>query len=123
MKTETTIFTLEGKRHEITLTDESRKLFFAYFKDADNWSGQPLVGGNVGRNPADKGNLTDLKRKGLVTTYAEEPGDQPFGAPPCSWLSFTKLGYAFALACDPTLDLCEHSYISDDDRAALGLDN
>ena len=120
MNTITETFTLEGKRHEITLTEQSRQLFFDYLKDACNWSGEPLVGGNVGREPGDKGNLTDLKRKGLVTTFAEDPGDQPVGARPCSWLSFTTLGYAYAKhVLGDLADFTEHDAMQDDQKTAL----
>lgn len=120
MNSITETFTLEGKRHEITLTEQSRELFFDYLKDACNWSGEPLVGGNVGRKPSNKGNLTDLKRKGLVTTWAEDYGDQPLGARPCSWLKFTTLGYAYAKhTLDDLADFSEHDYIQDDQKAAL----
>ena len=48
----------------ITLTPRSLELFFDYARDAGNWGGTPLVGG--GRE--DNGNLTQLKRAGLITT-------------------------------------------------------
>ena len=121
MITITETFTLEGKRHEITLTEKSRELFFDYLKDADNWSGEPLVGGNVGRKPSDKGNLTDLKRKGLVTTWAEDPSDfASWTGPKCTWLNFTTLGLAYAKHTLGALaDFSEHCYIQDDQKAAL----
>ena len=68
------------------MTKDSLKLFLAYRKDAPNWGGTPLVGGNVGGEPADKGNLTHLKKLGLVTTF-ESDGD--------TWLDFTALGRAY----------------------------
>ena len=69
------------------LTEKSLALFLAYAKDAGNWSGVPLVGGNIGGSKEDAGNLTDLKRKGLVTTHRDEGLD---------WVSFTGSGIAFA---------------------------
>ena len=73
----------------VELTAASRELFFDYVTDAPNWSGTPMVGGNVGGSKADAGNLTDLKKKGLVDTWEDEG---------CAWLKFTELGEAFARA-------------------------
>ena len=50
------------------ITDESLRVFLAYAKDACNWGGAPLVGGNVGGDKAERGNLTQLKRAGLIET-------------------------------------------------------
>lgn len=50
------------------LTARSLELFLDYARDADNWGGTPLVGGNVGGSPADNGNLTQLKQEGLIQT-------------------------------------------------------
>lgn len=69
------------------LTPASLALFLAYANDAGNWSGTPLIGGNVGGKKEERGNLTDLKRKGLITTFRDEG---------CDWLSFTEAGIAFA---------------------------
>ena len=71
------------------LTEASKALFLAYAEDAGNWSGTPCVGGNVGGSKADAGNLTDLKKKGLVTTYRDEG---------CEWVVFTPVGVEFAKA-------------------------
>ena len=70
------------------LTADSLKLFLAYAKDARNWGGMPLVGGNVGGSKQDAGNLTDLKKAKLVTTCTDEG---------CQWIIFTALGREFAL--------------------------
>lgn len=78
---------------DLNLTPASRKLFLDLAKDAANWSGTPLFGGNVGDEIRDKGNLTDLKVKGLVTTFAERNGR---GQPVLSWVEFTPAGRAFA---------------------------
>lgn len=74
----------------IELTEASKALFLAYAKDAANWSGTPLVGGNVGGSKQDAGNLTDLKKKGLLTTFKSDG---------LEWVSFTNLGrdYAYAM--------------------------
>ena len=60
----------------IDLTNDTEKLFKILAEDAANWAGQPLVGGNYRHTKAMNGNLTDLKSKGLLTTFVEE-GD-PF---------------------------------------------
>jgi hypothetical protein len=70
------------------LTDASKRLFIAYAKDAGNWNGTPLVGGNVGGSKEDRGNLTDLKRRDLIETFREDG---------CLWLAFTTIGRAYAL--------------------------
>jgi hypothetical protein len=49
------------------LTPASDQLFRALVDDAGNWSGTPIV--EVTR--AQKGNLTDLKRAGLLTTHSD----------------------------------------------------
>lgn len=69
------------------ITAASLALFIAYAKDAGNWSGQPLVGGNVGGSKEDRGNLTQLKRAKLITTVTDEG---------CTWINFTDTGKAFA---------------------------
>jgi len=70
------------------LTDGSKKLLFDYADDAGNWGGRPLVGGNVGDAPADKGHLTDLKRKGLVETDCPDDDGN-------LWLEFTSKGVEY----------------------------
>lgn len=71
----------------IQITEASKNLFEAYAKDAGNWSGTPLVGGNVGGSKEDRGNLTQLKVAGLITTFRDEG---------CTWISFTDLGREYA---------------------------
>ena len=72
------------------ITELSKALFVAYASDAGNWNGSPLVGGNVGGSKEDRGNLTQLKRAGLITTFADEG---------CLWIVFTPAGKTFAAAC------------------------
>jgi hypothetical protein len=72
----------------MNITAESLRVFLAYANDAGNWNGQPLVGGNVGGDKEERGNLTQLKRAGLIRTEVED-GD--------TWLSFTPAGREFAL--------------------------
>lgn len=69
------------------ITAESLRVFLAYANDAGNWSGMPLVGGNVGGGPEERGNLTQLKRAGLIRTSKEEGN---------TWLFFTAEGVALA---------------------------
>jgi len=75
-----------GQPLKITLA--SLALFLAYAKDARNWSGQPLVGGNVGGSKEDRGNLTQLKRAKLITTILDDGN---------TWINFTEAGKALAL--------------------------
>lgn len=69
------------------LTEASLLLFLAYARDAGNWSGNPLVGGNVGGTKEQRGNLTQLKRAKLVVTFTDEGN---------TWLRFTERGAALA---------------------------
>lgn len=69
------------------LTPNSLALFTAYAKDAGNWSGTPLVGGNVRGSQELRGNLTQVKRAGLVETFRDEGN---------TWLTFTDAGIVFA---------------------------
>lgn len=69
------------------LTNRSLELFLDYARDSANWSGTPLVGGNVGGSPEDRGNLTQLKQAGLIRT-ANDGGDV--------WVYFTKEGRELA---------------------------
>lgn len=77
----------EGMRTETAITATSEALFLAYAKDADNWNGCPLVGGNVGGSKEERGNLTQLKRAGLIKTQTEEGN---------TWIYFTRAGLEFA---------------------------
>lgn len=69
------------------ITSESKRVFIAYANDAPNWNGMPLVGGNVGGSKEERGNLTQLKRAGLITTDVDEG---------LTWISFTGKGKEFA---------------------------
>jgi hypothetical protein len=71
------------------ITPRSLELFLAYARDAGNWSGTPLVGGNVcvGGEREDRGNLTQLKRAGLLTTFVDDGN---------AWVSFTAAGERLA---------------------------
>lgn len=69
------------------LTPRTLELFLAYARDAGNWSGTPLVGGNVGGSKEDRGNITQMKRAGLVQTFVSDGH---------TWLEFTAAGVIFA---------------------------
>lgn len=73
----------------VQLTEKSQALFDAYANDAGNWSGTPLVGvnGNVTFTAADRGNLTDLKKAGLISTFESDRE---------MWISFTDAGRQMA---------------------------
>ena len=45
--------------------------FIEYAEDADNWDGNPLIGGNVGGDASDKGFVLNMKKAGLVTTWVD----------------------------------------------------
>jgi hypothetical protein len=79
--------TKQAQRTPGPLTERSIALFAAYARDAGNWSGTPLVGGNVGGSKEDRGNLTQLKQAGIITTF-NDGGD--------TFLSFTDSGIAYA---------------------------
>jgi len=68
------------------ITEASLTIFLAYAKDADNWNGTPLVGGNVGGSKEDRGNLTQLKRAGLIETFQDDG----------LWIKFTAAGKVLA---------------------------
>jgi hypothetical protein len=72
------------------ITEASLKVFLAYADDAANWSGTPLVGGNVGGSKEERGNLTQLKRAGLITTFMDDRDRT-------KWIEFTPAGRALAL--------------------------
>ena len=71
------------------LTEQSLALFLAYAKDAGNWSGTPPVDGNVSGTAEGRGNLTQMKRRGLITTFRYDGG---------AWVDFTPDGRALAAA-------------------------
>jgi hypothetical protein len=70
-----------------TLTAASHALFIAFAKDAGNWGGTPMVNGNVTVTQAQKGNLTDLKKAGLLTTFVSDD---------LAWVDFTDAGKTYA---------------------------
>lgn len=85
---------LELAARHVRITETSRRVFMAYAKDAGNWSGTPLIGGNVGGTKEEQGNLTQLKQAGLITTHEEHEKGQGIYI----WITFTDLGKAYARA-------------------------
>lgn len=69
------------------LTETSKTLFKDLAEDAGNWNGVPLLGGNVGMSKELRGNVTDLKKAGLIRTQAEEGN---------VWVFFTEAGIEYA---------------------------
>jgi len=69
------------------ITETSKTVFMAYAGDAANWTGTPMVGGNVGGSVEERGNLTQLKQAGLITTFRDN-GE--------TWIKFTEAGKEFA---------------------------
>jgi hypothetical protein len=72
----------------IDITEKSHQVFMAYAIDAGNWGGNPLVGGNVGGTLEERGNLTQLKMAGLITTWVDDG----------VWIEFTAAGKQYAKA-------------------------
>lgn len=76
---------------EPSITETSLELFLSYARDAGNWSGTPLVGGSA----AERGNLTQLKKAGLLTTF-------PYDGE--SFIEFTDAGKTLAAKHGITFD-------------------
>ncbi len=75
---------------KVALTPRSYDLLIAHMKDAGNWSGAPLVGGNVTFTKEDRGNLTQLKIAGLIKTEVDEDRKD------LTWMYFTRSGKELA---------------------------
>ncbi|WP_147312486.1 hypothetical protein [Thermomonospora umbrina] len=73
----------------VDLTPASHELFMALAEDAGNWSGTPPTDGNVQIGKEGRGNLTQLKRAGLLTTFQHDG---------TAWVRFTALGVQYAKA-------------------------
>lgn len=65
------------------LTEASQALFVAIAKNYHNWSGTPPCYDHITKET--RGNLTQLKRAGLVTTFRSD-GEE--------WIAFTEAGLA-----------------------------
>jgi len=73
-----------NRRIEMTnITARSLEVFLALAAEANDWNGQPLFDGSK----EDRGNLTQLKQAGLLTTFSEEGN---------LWVDFTDAGIALA---------------------------
>lgn len=68
-----------------TLTAASQSLFISLASDAGNWGGQPLIDISTSQ----RGNLTDLKKNGLLKTFRSEG---------CDFANFTDAGKELAKA-------------------------
>ena len=73
----------------VTLT--SARLFFDLAEDACNWSGVPLLNGNVRTNAALRGNITQLKKFDLIETVKDADRHND------TWVHFTEKGQKLAL--------------------------
>lgn len=78
---------------QTTLAPATMKRFLEYAADAGNWSGIPLIGGNVGGDPADKGYIVNMKKAGLIRTVRDGSGGK---GNPLYWMCFTEAGMALA---------------------------
>jgi len=78
------------QHHQIVLAPKTLDLFLALVKDAHNWNGMPLFGGNVGGDKSSQGCLMNLKKYGLVKT--EQDADNP----ELSFVVFTDEGKSLA---------------------------
>lgn len=67
----------------MVITKRSLTLFLELAKDAGNWSGTPLLAGSA----SDRGNVTQLKAAGLITTLTDR-GE--------TFVCFTSTGQALA---------------------------
>jgi len=54
------------------ITEASKAVFVRFADDAVNWSGYPMIGGNVVLSESEKGNFTHLKKLGLLNTFEDE---------------------------------------------------
>lgn len=68
---------------ENQMTAQSLALFLDFAADAPNWNNQPLVDITAEQ----RGNLTDLKKRNLITTFRDEG---------CDWVIFTQAGIELA---------------------------
>lgn len=68
------------------LTDASSELFKALWDEAADWSGTPFFEGTK----AERGNLTDLKKKGLLITEQDHDNKSLY------WVHFTARGHLYA---------------------------
>ena len=87
MTTQTKTATADKVSSAANITATSAKLFIDLAKDACNWSGQPMLDGNVRTDAALRGNITQLKIAGLIETIRDRNE---------TWVDFTDQGVALA---------------------------
>jgi len=58
----------------LDLTATSRSLLLRLISDAPNWAGNPMLAQSSigGDERKERGNITDLKRKGLITSFIDD---------------------------------------------------
>ncbi len=66
-----------------SITEASKALFITFCKDSGNWAGNPMID----ITPEQCGNLTQLKKSGLLGTFRSDG---------CDFVSFTSDGIAYA---------------------------
>ena len=81
------------------ITEQSKKLFTSFANDSVNWGGVPLLDFMTKEQ---RGNLTQLKKAGLVTTEYDS-------FERLKWLSFTEDGERYANELDINLG-ADHLY-------------
>jgi hypothetical protein len=67
----------------LKITKQSIQTFIKYAKEAGDWAGNPMVDGSA----EERGNLTQLKKAGLIETFNSDG---------IKWLRFTPSGRAYA---------------------------
>ena len=71
------------------LTKASHEVFILYAKDAPNWSNNPWVSeGNIQPTKEQRGNLSDLVKKGFIKIIGDGEGD--------TYIEFTPKGVEYA---------------------------
>lgn len=83
---------------QIVLAPKTLDLFLAIVKDAHNWSGKSLFGGNVGGDKSSQGCLMNLKKYGLVKT------EKDANDPKLAWVIFTDEGKGLAESLGHSLE-------------------
>ena len=71
----------------MNLTTASQELFTLLAEDAPNWGSMVPTDGNVDMTGSQRGNLTQLKKAGLITTTQYDGS---------AWVLFTEAGVAYA---------------------------
>jgi len=76
---------VEAYLDKIHAEDLTLHRFLEYYLDAGNWSGTPLVGGNVGGDASDKGFVMNMKKRGWITTFEHDRDG-------CVWMRLEEEG-------------------------------